>query len=110
MRPKILCVDDETAILESLDLLLSQNGYEVMKALSCEEALEKLKAEKVDLALLDTQMPKLDGYEFCRLLKTDERTMNIPVILAAEAAITEDRIKGIEAGAEDFISKPFESA
>ncbi len=108
MTPKILCVDDETAILESLDLLLSQSGYEVMKALSCEDALEKLKAEKVDLALLDTQMPKLDGYEFCRLLKTDERTMNIPVILAAEAAITEDRIKGIEAGAEDFISKPFE--
>ncbi len=109
MRPKILCVDDEKAILEGLDLLLSQNGYEVMKARSCEEALERLKAEMADLALLDTQIPGLDGYEFCRVLKTDERTMNIPVILTAEAAITEDRIKGIESGAEDFISKPFES-
>ena len=108
MKPKILCVDDEMTILESLDLLLSPNGYEVIKALSCEEALERLKAEKVNLALLDAQMPKLDGYELCRILKTDEKYMNIPVILAAEAAITEDRIKGIEAGAEDFISKPFD--
>jgi CheY-like chemotaxis protein len=108
MKPKILCVDDEMTGLKNLDLLLSPNGYEVIQALSCEEALERLKGEKVNLALLDTQMPRLDGYELCRILKTDERYMNIPVILAAEAAITEDRIKGIEAGAEDFISKPFD--
>jgi CheY-like chemotaxis protein len=108
MKPKILCVDDEMTALKNLDLLLSPNGYEVIQALSCEEALERLKGEKVNLALLDAQMPKLDGFEFCRILKTDERTMNIPVILAAEAAITEDRIKGIEAGADDFISKPFD--
>jgi CheY-like chemotaxis protein len=108
MKPKILCVDDERAILKSLDLLLSADGYEVIQALSCEEALERLKEGKADLALLDTQMPRLDGYELCRVLKTDERTMNIPVIMAAEAAVPEDRIKGIEAGAEDFISKPFD--
>jgi CheY-like chemotaxis protein len=108
MKPKILCVDDEMTALKNLDLLLSPNGYEVIQAFSCEEALERLKGEKVNLALLDAQMPKLDGFEFCRILKTDERTMNIPVILAAEAAITEDRIKGIEAGADDFISKPFD--
>ncbi len=108
MTPKILCVDDEVTTLRNLELLLSPKGYEVIPALSCEEALEKIKGERVDLALLDGQMPKLDGYELCRILKTDERTMNIPVLLAAEAAITEDRIKGIEAGAEDFIAKPFD--
>ncbi len=108
MKPKILCVDDEMKILKSLNRFLSPNGYEVIQALSCEEALDKIKGKNIHLALLDTQMPKLDGYEFCRILKTDERTMNIPVILAGEEAITEDRIKGLEAGAHDFISKPFD--
>lgn len=108
MNPKILCVDDETAFLEDLETLLLPNGFEVIKALNSEEALKELSREKIDLVILDAQMPKLDGFELCRIIKTDENYMNIPVILTADLPLTEDRIKGIEAGAEDIISKPLD--
>jgi len=72
--------------------------------------LEKLKEERFDLVLMDVKMPNLDGVETCRRIKTDERTMNIPVVLITTLSAKGDRIKGIEAGAEDFLSKPFDAA
>jgi DNA-binding response OmpR family regulator len=107
MRPKILCLDDENKFLEDLEIFLLPNGFDLIKALNSEEALEELKKEKIDLAILDAHMPKLDGFELCRIIKTDENYMNIPVILTADLPLTEERIKGIEAGAEDIFLKPF---
>jgi len=109
-KPKILCVDDDASILKTFEILLVPNGYEVFKAQNGQEALEKLKEERIDLVLMDVKMPNLDGVEACRRIKTDERTRNIPVVLITTLSAKGDRIKGIEAGAEDFISKPFDVA
>ncbi|TAN41004.1 MAG: response regulator [Nitrospirae bacterium] len=107
-RPKILCVDDEPANLKILEKLLVSNGYEVLKAKDGEEALDGIVKSMIDLVLLDVMMPKIDGFEVCRRIKRDERLRNIPVIMLTALSATSDRIKGIEAGAEDFISKPFD--
>src|SRR4030043_782961 len=109
-RSRILCVDDEPEILKFLEAVLVPNGYEVVKAEDGEEALEKLKGERIDLVLSDVRMPKLDGFEVCRKIKADDRYRNIPVVIITGLAAKQDRIKGIEAGAEDFISKPIDPA
>lgn len=107
--PRILCVDDEPEILRFLEALLLPKGYEVIKAKDGEEALEKLREQRVDLVISDVKMPKIDGLELCRRIKEDERYRSIPVVIITAFSAMEDRIKGIEAGAEDFISKPFDS-
>ena len=106
-RTRILVVDDTGLDRERLKDELSGEGYRVATAQDGEEALAKVAAEAPDLILLDVIMPKLDGYEVCRLLKSDGRTILIPVVLITSLQATEERIKGIEAGADDFLSKPF---
>jgi len=108
--PRILCVDDEPDVLKFLEALLVKNGYEVIKAENGEQALEKLKEERVDLVISDVRMPNMDGFELCRRIKGNERYRDIPVIIITGLTEKKDRIKGIEAGAEDFISKPFDQA
>jgi len=105
-KPRILCVDDEPDILKFFEAVLVPRGYEVIRAENGEEALEKLKDQRIDLVISDVRMPKMDGFEVCRLIKEDERYRNLPVIIITGLAGKEDRIKGIEVGAEDFISKP----
>jgi len=109
-RPRILCIDDEPEILKFLEAVLVPKGYEVIKAENGEEALEKLKEERVDLVISDVRMPQLDGFEVCRRIKEDKEHRNIPVILITGLTAKEDRVKGIEAGAEDFVSKPIDVA
>ncbi len=106
--PKILCVDDEPEILKFLEAVLAPKGYEVIKAENGEVALEKLKEERIDLVISDVRMPKMDGFEVCRRIKEDDRYRNIPVVIITGLTANKERIKGIEAGAEDFISKPFD--
>lgn len=106
--PKILCVVDEPEILKFLEGVLVPRGYEVIKAENGEVALEKLKEERIDLVISDVRMPKMDGFEVCRRIKEDDRYRNIPVVLITGSTANKERIKGIEAGAEDFISKPFD--
>lgn len=105
-RLRILCVDDEPQILKLLEAVLVPNGYEIIKAENGEEALEKIKEQRLDLVILDVTMPKMNGFEVCRRIKRDERYRDIPVIIITGLTEKEDRVKGIEAGAEDFISKP----
>jgi putative two-component system response regulator len=106
-RTRILVVDDTGLERERLKDELVGQGYQVATAQDGEEALAKVAAEAPDLILLDVIMPKLDGYEVCRLLKSDGRTILIPVVLITSLHATEERIRGIEAGADDFLSKPF---
>ncbi len=108
-KPRILCVDDEPLILDILGSLLLANDFAVTQAQTGEEALQKLRKEKIDLVLLDIKMPGLDGFEVCRRIKAEETSVNIPVVLITGLKAKEDRIQGIEAGAEDFISKPFDN-
>jgi len=109
-KPRILCVDDEPKILKFLEAVLVPNGYEVTKAEDGEGALEKIRSERIDLVLSDVSMPKMGGFELCRRIKEDERSRDIPVVMITGLTAKADRVKGIEAGAEDFISKPIDAA
>jgi len=107
-KPVILVVDDQPLNIELLETFLVPQGYEVLKAEDGEAALKTIGENAVDLVLLDVMMPKIDGFEVCRRIKGDERLRNIPVVMITALSAKEDRIKGIEAGAEDFISKPID--
>ncbi|MGH9037424.1 MAG: response regulator [Acidimicrobiia bacterium] len=106
---KILVVDDTPANVRLLAALLEPRGYTVMEAASGEEALSRVAEEPPDLVLLDILMPGLDGYEVCRRLRTDPATAHVPVIMIT-ASETHQKIKGLEAGADDFLAKPFDKA
>ena len=106
-KGRILVVDDEIYIVHILDFSLGMEGYEVLTALDGEQALEKARQEHPDLIVLDIMMPKLDGYETCKMLKSDENTRNIPVILLSAKGRNVDQKVGFEVGADDYITKPF---
>ena len=106
-KGKILVVDDEIYIVHILDFSLGMEGYNVVTALDGEQAVEKARTEKPDLIVLDIMMPKLDGYETCKILKADELTKDIPVILLSAKGRNVDQKIGFEVGADDYITKPF---
>ena len=106
-KGKILVVDDEIYIVHILDFSLGMEGYEVLTALDGEQAPEKARAEHPDLIVLDIMMPKLDGYETCKLLKAEAGTRDIPVILLSAKGRNVDQKIGFEVGADDYITKPF---
>jgi two-component system alkaline phosphatase synthesis response regulator PhoP len=106
-KGKILVVDDEIYIVHILDFSLGMEGYEVVTALDGEQALAKVKTEEPDLIVLDIMMPKLDGYETCKILKSDPETRHIPVILLSAKGRNVDQKMGFQVGADDYITKPF---
>jgi two-component system alkaline phosphatase synthesis response regulator PhoP len=106
-KGRILVVDDEIYIVHILDFSLGMEGYEVLTALDGEQALERVRSEKPDLIVLDIMMPKLDGYEVCRAVKSDPNTRNIPVILLSAKGRNVDQKMGFDVGADDYITKPF---
>ena len=106
-KGRILVVDDEIYIVHILDFSLGMEGYEVLTALDGEQAVEKARAERPDLIVLDIMMPKLDGYETCKILKAGDDTKNIPVILLSAKGRNVDQKIGFEVGADDYITKPF---
>ncbi len=107
-KPVILIVDDEPQDIELLEAHLVPQGYEIVKAASGEEALEKLSSNQIDLILLDVLMPGMDGFEVTRRIRRDTAHRLIPIILITALQETEDRVKGIEAGCDDFLSKPLD--
>jgi putative two-component system response regulator len=109
-KPRILCVDDESANLKLLEAALTPRGYEVIKAKDGEEALERIKGQEIDLILLDVMMPKIDGFEVCKKIKENPLTQLIPVVMVTALADKESRIKGLEKGANDFLTKPLDSS
>jgi PAS domain S-box-containing protein len=100
-------VDDEPQNIELLEAHLVPQGYEIVKAASGEEALEKLSGNQIDLILLDVIMPRMSGFEVLEKLHADEKTRLIPAVMITALNETEDRVKALEAGCDDFISKPF---
>jgi putative two-component system response regulator len=109
IKPVILFVDDQPQNIDLLEAHLVPRGYDIVKAANGEEALEKLSGNQIDLILLDVMMPGMDGFEVTRRIRQDNAHRLIPIILVTALRETEDRVKGIEAGCDDFISKPFDS-
>ncbi len=109
MPNKVLIVDDEPFNLDLLEQELAEEGYAIERANDGEEALEKVESFLPDVILLDYMMPKMNGIEVVKRLKQDERYKGIPVILLTAKASQEDKVKGLNAGADDYITKPFES-
>jgi two-component system phosphate regulon response regulator PhoB len=105
--PNILVVDDEEDLLELLRFNLSGEGFSVTCAATGEEAIEKLKAEMPDLILLDLMLPGIDGLEVARRLKTHSVTREIPIVMLTAKGEEGDIVKGLELGADDYITKPF---
>jgi diguanylate cyclase (GGDEF)-like protein len=105
--PKILVVDDIPVNIQLMQAHLASMDCETIVANNGEEALTQVDAGKPDLILLDVMMPKMDGFEACRLLKSNDTTNFIPIIMVTALNDIEDKVKGIEAGADDFITKPF---
>ena len=103
---KILVVDDTPKNVKLLADLLSVKGYAVVTAESGKEALTRIKTERPDLVLLDVVMPEMSGYEVCAAIRADEETAVLPVVMVTALDPGVERVKGIEAGADDFLSKP----
>ena len=109
IKKKILLVDDEKDLVETVSFRLKAFGYEVIPAYDGKEALEKAKKEKPDLIILDLMLPKIDGYKVCRMLKFDEKYKNIPVIMFTARAQESDKELGLQVGADEYITKPFDA-
>lgn len=108
IKSKILIVDDEPKNVKLLEAHLIPRGYEVVFAYSGQEALDKLAGNDIDLVLLDVIMPHMSGFEVARRIRQDQDLRLIPIIMITALRETEERIKGIESGCDDFISKPFD--
>ncbi|MBI2608079.1 MAG: response regulator [Deltaproteobacteria bacterium] len=106
---KVLLVDDEKDFREIMRPVLEVEGWEVIEASCGKEALEKVKQERPNIIILDVMMPTLDGFTICKELKTDEKYKNIPIILLTVKFGKADHERGIEVGADAYITKPFET-
>jgi two-component system alkaline phosphatase synthesis response regulator PhoP len=108
IRQKILIVDDELDTLIPLKRALEAEDYLVVEASSGMEAIEKTRSSHPDLILLDLMMPGMDGFEVCKVLKNDTLTGRIPIIMLTAKGEIDDKIEGIETGADDYVTKPFD--
>ncbi|MGB9497653.1 MAG: response regulator [Dissulfuribacterales bacterium] len=107
VKQKILVVDDEEDILELLKFNLSREGYQVLCAVSGEQALRLVRSENPDLIMLDLMLPGIDGLEVTRRLKNDPDTKNLPIVMLTAKGEEADIVTGLELGADDYITKPF---
>jgi DNA-binding response OmpR family regulator len=109
MSPKkILIVDDEVDLVETVRFPLEIEGFDTLVSYNGEDGLNQARKEKPDLIILDLMLPKLDGYKVCRLLKFDERYKHIPILMLTAKTQEKDKIMGKETGADEYITKPFE--
>ena len=107
-KKKILVVEDEPHIVKLVTFILESNGYEVIQAFVGTEGIEKAKKEKPNLIVLDVMMPGMDGFEVAKILTKDPTTNFIPILMLSSKAQFEDKMEGIDSGAMEYITKPFE--
>ena len=107
MKPRVLIVEDETALVELLRYNLEQAGFRVAVACDGEEALASVQEDTPDLILLDWMLPLMSGIEVCRQLRRQTSTANLPIIMLTARGEEGDRVRGLDAGADDYVSKPF---
>jgi twitching motility two-component system response regulator PilG len=105
----ILIVEDEESLLKLESILLTAKGYRVTGASDGSEALEALRKEKPDLVLLDVMLPRLDGFEVCKKIKSNPETCEVPVVMLTSLKSREDCAKALGAGADAYLTKPFNS-
>ena len=106
-KEKILIIDDEKDIIKLISYNLEKEGYRIISALDGERGLEIIFKEKPDLIILDLMLPGLDGLELCKILKRNEETSSIPIIMLTAKGEEADIVIGLELGADDYITKPF---
>ena len=104
----VLVIDDDPGVRRTLTSLLRENGIAVISAADGQDGLDTVRDTLPDLVLCDVVMPRVDGFEVCRQLRADPETRLTPLVLITGLGAQDDRIQGIEAGADDFISKPFD--
>src|SRR6202012_5947144 len=110
MTARVLVVDDILSNVKLLEAKLSAEYFEVLTAFNGEQALARVAAELPDIVLLDVMMPGMDGFEVCRRIKADPRSAHIPVVMVTALDQPSDRVAGLEAGADDFLTKPVDDA
>jgi diguanylate cyclase (GGDEF)-like protein len=106
-RKKILVIDDTELMVKLTTDILTEHGYEVVSANNGVDGIKMVASEKPDLVLLDVVMPGIDGFEVCKLLRKDESNNLIPIIMLTAQGNEEDKLAGLELGADDYITKPF---
>ena len=106
--PKVLVVDDDPTILRLLQVNLEMEGYEVQTASDGSQALDQIRAVEPDLVLLDVMMPQLDGWHVCEQVRNDPDLAHVPVVFLSARAQNSDRDRGRQAGADAYITKPFD--
>jgi len=107
MKPTVLIAEDESALVTLLRYNLEREGYRVVESRDGEEALLVAAEEKPDLVLLDWMLPQLSGIEVCRRLRSRQETRNVPIIMLTARGEEQDRIRGLDTGADDYLTKPF---
>ncbi|MCC7447296.1 MAG: response regulator transcription factor [Anaerolineae bacterium] len=106
----ILAVDDEIDMLGTLTRALSREGYKIARTTSANDAWHKILIRRPDLLILDIMMPGMDGLQLCRMLRGDNRFIDLPILFLTAKSDTEDVINGLDAGGDDYVVKPFELA
>jgi len=106
-KETVLLIEDERNITELLKYNLEEAGYRFLSAVTGSEGLEKASKGKVDLVLLDLMLPEIDGLEICKILKQNDKTHHIPIIMLTAKGEETDKVVGLELGADDYVTKPF---
>jgi CheY-like chemotaxis protein len=109
-KKRVLVCDDDPVILRLLQVNLELEGYDVLLAHHGEEAVEVSRAERLDLVILDIMMPRMDGYQACEAIKSEESTKDIPIVFLSAKAQQSDIDKGKAHGVDDYLTKPFDPA
>ena len=107
MKLNVLIVEDENSLLELLKFNFTKDGFKVDTAMDGETALEKILNKAPDLLVLDWMLPKLSGIELCRRIRKNKEIKNLPIIMLTARGEEDDRLRGLETGADDYITKPF---